>query len=106
MSTHRLDITELHRRVNTRRRERDLSWREVARETRLSPSTLSRLTGTGRSIEADALVTLLVWLDMDADLAWVIAPADGRAACPGCGVEYQPTRSGGVRRHSCLGGAS
>jgi len=43
------------------RRARQLSWRDIAEETGLSPSTLTRL-GAGTHPDADGLVSLLAWL--------------------------------------------
>jgi transcriptional regulator with XRE-family HTH domain len=68
-----LDVAELNRLLDAQRLARGLSWRGVARDCGLSPSTLSRMQD-GKRPDADALVTLLVWLDMDTDVARVIAP--------------------------------
>lgn len=75
MSTHRLDVPELHRRLDQRRRERGLTWRQLADQTGISPSTLTRI-GDGKRPDADALVSLLVWLDLDTDIALLIEPKD------------------------------
>lgn len=100
MSTHRLDVPALYGRLDNRRLKRDLSWRGVGRETGLPPSTFSRLS-QGHPIEADALVTLLVWLGMETYLTWAIAPGDGPVDCPECGRPYAPRRDGQVRKHGC-----
>lgn len=60
--THQLNTAALWRALDTRRRQRDLSWRAVARETGLSQSTLVRLQNAELGLHADALVTLLAWL--------------------------------------------
>lgn len=73
MSTYLLDVQELHRRLDVQRAQRCLTWREVALQLGLSPSSFSRLADGGRP-DADALVTLLVWLDLDNELAIVIKP--------------------------------
>lgn len=75
MSNWCLDIPELRRRLEARRIERGQTWRQVAVELGLSPSLFSRIAA-GLRPDADALVTLLVWLDMDTDLAIVIKPKD------------------------------
>lgn len=100
MSTHRLDVPELHRRLDTERRSLGLSWRGVGRQTGLPPSTFSRIS-KGRSIEADALVSLLVWLNLDDGLAAIIEPGQRHEACPHCGRNYQPNRDGSIRQHNC-----
>jgi transcriptional regulator with XRE-family HTH domain len=100
VSGHRLDVPALAARLDAQRHRRGLSWRAVGRETGLPPSTFSRIT-QGHSIEADALVTLLVWLDMDTDLVWLIEPGVDPVDCPGCGRPYQPNRDGFIRKHDC-----
>ena len=100
MSTHKLDVPALHARLDQRRRERRISWRAVARETGLPTTTIGRIA-QGRTIEADALVSLLVWLDMDTDLVWLIEPGADPVECPDCHREYQPNRDGSIRQHNC-----
>jgi len=100
VSTHRLDVPALHRRLDTRRRELGLSWRGVAQQTGLAPATFTRIT-KGYSLEADALVTLLVWLNPDTDIAALIEAGDTPLPCPGCGRTFQPKRDGSVRAHPC-----
>ncbi|WP_037616901.1 helix-turn-helix domain-containing protein, partial [Streptomyces aureus] len=75
MSTHQLDVPELHLRLDIKRRADGLTWRQVAAQLDLSASTLSRLAD-GRRPDADALVTLLVWLDLDDAASFVIKPKD------------------------------
>ncbi|MFE5368143.1 helix-turn-helix domain-containing protein [Streptomyces mirabilis] len=75
MSTHRLDVAELHRRLDVRRRQQRLSWRQLAARLDLSASTLSRLAD-GKRPDADALVSLLVWLDLDDGVNYVIKPKE------------------------------
>ncbi|NUS04631.1 MAG: hypothetical protein HOV97_18975 [Nonomuraea sp.] len=100
MSTHRLDVPQLHRRLDERRRELGLTWRGVAQQTRLAPATFSRLTN-GCSLEADALVTLLVWLDLGTGIASLIEPGGTPLPCPDCGRAFQPKRDGSMRAHPC-----
>ena len=75
MSSHRLDIPELRRRLDQRRIQRGLTWQELAVAVDLSPSLFSRLAA-GLRPDADALVTLLVWLDLDTDVCVMIKPKD------------------------------
>ena len=60
-----LDVTALAAAVATVARHRKISMRGVARETGLSPSSLTRLV-QGQKPDADGLVTLLAWLNADA----------------------------------------
>jgi transcriptional regulator with XRE-family HTH domain len=75
MSTYQLDVPELRRRLDQKRRERGLDWKQVAAATGVSASTFSRLAD-GKRPDADALVTLLVWLDLDTDIALLIQPKE------------------------------
>jgi transcriptional regulator with XRE-family HTH domain len=75
VSTHLLDVPELYRRLDVRRRERGLTWRQIADRVDVSPSTFSRLADGNRP-DADALVSLLVWLDLDTDIAIMIKPKE------------------------------
>ncbi len=60
-----LDVNALATAVTTVARHRGISMRDVAAETGLSPSTLTRL-GQGQKPDADGLVTLLAWLNAEA----------------------------------------
>jgi len=71
VSLYRLDTYALWQRLDKQRAARGLMWRELARDLKLSASTLTRL-GQGKRPDADALVTILVWLDMDTDIVYVI----------------------------------
>lgn len=75
MSTYRLDVPELVRRLDVRRRQRGLTWQQLAALVDVSPSTFSRLHD-GKRPDADALVSLLVWLDLDDGLNYVIKPKE------------------------------
>lgn len=75
MSIYQLDVSELHRRLDGRRREHGLTWRQLADRLDLSSSTFSRIAD-GHRPDADALVTLLVWLDLDDGAAHVIKPKE------------------------------
>jgi transcriptional regulator with XRE-family HTH domain len=75
VSIYQLDVPELRRRLDIRRREQGLTWRQLADRVDVSPSTFSRLAD-GKRPDADALVTLLVWLDLDTDIAIMIKPKE------------------------------
>jgi transcriptional regulator with XRE-family HTH domain len=66
-SRYELDIGRLADAIETIKRHRGISARKVAEETGLSPSTLTRLS-QGQKPDADALVSLLAWLQTDAAL--------------------------------------
>lgn len=69
-----LDITALAAAIETVTRHRKISMRDVAAETGLSPSTLTRLT-QGQKPDADGLVTLLAWLNAEASVFAVLRNA-------------------------------
>lgn len=75
MSIYQLDVPELRRRLDTRRQHQGLTWRQLADRLGISPSTFSRLADDKRP-DADALITLLVWLDLDTDIAIIIKPKE------------------------------
>lgn len=75
MSAYQLDVGALWERLDKQRAARGLMWRELARELDLSASTLTRI-GQGKRPDADALVTIFVWLDMDTDIVYVIKGGD------------------------------
>lgn len=57
----RLDTSALYTSLDVVRRAKGISWRDIATETGLSASTLTRL-GQGTHPDADGLVSLLAWL--------------------------------------------
>lgn len=63
MAKYVLDPLRLYQALDTRRVQVGLDWRDVARETGLSPSTFTRL-GQGHRPDADALCTLVIWLGL------------------------------------------
>lgn len=75
MSAYLLDVPELVRRLDVRRRQQGLTWKQLAALVDVSPSTFSRLAD-GKRPDADALVSLLVWLDLDDGLSYVIKPKE------------------------------
>ena len=60
-----LDSAALASAITTIARHRKISMNQVARETGLSPSTLTRLS-QGHKLDADGLLTVLMWLGDDA----------------------------------------
>jgi transcriptional regulator with XRE-family HTH domain len=71
VSAYLLDVPELYRRLDVQRRQQGITWRQIAERLDVSPSTFSRIADGNRP-DADALVTLLVWLDLDVN--YVIKP--------------------------------
>ena len=62
-----INTKELGRAIKRKREEMGLSLRDVANETQVSASTLSRIeNGTGKP-DADNIARLTAWLDMPVD---------------------------------------
>jgi transcriptional regulator with XRE-family HTH domain len=59
------DQVRFYEAVDRRRQEQGLSWRQLAAELSLSPSTFSRLS-QGRRPDVDTFVKVLAWLDRPA----------------------------------------
>ena len=61
----RFDQLRFYEAVERKRRALDVSWRQLAGQLSLSPSTFSRLS-QGRRPDVDTFVKLLAWLDRPA----------------------------------------
>jgi transcriptional regulator with XRE-family HTH domain len=66
-SRYELDIQRLTGALDAVMRHRGLSDRKAAEEIGISPSTITRMS-QGKKPDADALVSLLAWLQADAVL--------------------------------------
>ena len=64
--TRRFDVDALHAAMDSQRRSRRLTWKEVAAESGVSASTLTRLS-QGRQPDVNSLASLTAWLGMSAD---------------------------------------
>lgn len=62
-----LNVRALHGALDAERKARRISWRQVAREADISPSTLSRM-GNGYKPDVDAFAKLVRWLGVAADM--------------------------------------
>jgi transcriptional regulator with XRE-family HTH domain len=62
-----INVGALYAALDTKRRSQESSWREVARELDVSPSTFSRMAH-GRRPDVDTFATLLRWLNVDAEV--------------------------------------
>lgn len=59
-----LDVAALYATLDRKRRDEVSSWRELAHQLELSPSTFTRMAQGARP-DADALATLIRWLNLD-----------------------------------------
>ena len=64
--TSRFDVDALHAAMDSERRSRRLTWKEVAAESGVSASTLTRLS-QDRQPDVNSLAALTAWLGMSAD---------------------------------------
>jgi len=62
-----VNVDALYAALDTKRRSQESSWREIARELDVSPSTFSRMAH-GRRPDVDTFATLLRWLNVDAEV--------------------------------------
>ena len=66
MTGARLDVDALVAALDAKRKDEDISWRELARRAGVSPSTLTRIQ-QGKLPDVNTLGALLEWLDMPAE---------------------------------------
>jgi transcriptional regulator with XRE-family HTH domain len=60
------DAERFFKDVDQRRRDRELSWRQLGRNLGVSASTFSRMS-QGKRPDVDTFLTLLAWLEAPAD---------------------------------------
>jgi transcriptional regulator with XRE-family HTH domain len=61
-----VDVEALYAALDSKRKAQETSWREIARELEISPSTFSRMA-QGRRPDVDTFATLVGWLGMPAE---------------------------------------
>jgi transcriptional regulator with XRE-family HTH domain len=66
MAEGRLDVAALYVTLDSERQQRGLSWRQVATQAGVGPSTLSRMA-QGNRPDVDSFVALVQWLGMPAE---------------------------------------
>ena len=66
MAESRLDVAALYVTLDSERQQRELSWRQVAHEAGVGPSTLSRMA-QGNRPDVDSFVALIQWLGLPAE---------------------------------------
>ena len=64
--TGRFDVAALHAALDSERRSCRLTWKDVAAQSGVSASTLTRLS-QGRQPDVNSLAALTAWLGMSAD---------------------------------------
>lgn len=66
MPDHSLDLDGLVRALDAKRRAEVISWRELARQAGVSPSTLTRMQ-QGKGPDVETFSALIRWLDVPAE---------------------------------------
>jgi hypothetical protein len=66
MPTHTVDLESLYLALDEKRRREGKTWRQLTRELDLGPTRFSWMAEGGR-INVDTFVTLLAWLEVDAE---------------------------------------
>jgi transcriptional regulator with XRE-family HTH domain len=61
-----VDVEALYAALDSKRKAQGMSWREIAHELEISPSTFSRMA-QGRRPDVDTFATLVHWLGMPAE---------------------------------------
>lgn len=64
----RFDGATFHAALDSARTIRDISWREMARETGVSASTLSRMASGEHLPDVNSIAALLSWLGMEFEM--------------------------------------
>ena len=73
MAATAVNIPALYGALDQQRQMRSLTWRELAKSLRLSPSTFTRMA-QGNRPDADAFLTLVAWLGVSAETFAIESP--------------------------------
>jgi transcriptional regulator with XRE-family HTH domain len=84
----RLDTDGLYAALNATRQARGLSWRQLANEVGVSPSTMTRLAN-GQRPDVDAFAALVRWLGQPAD-TFLVSDAQPPADQPDLVAQLAP----------------
>lgn len=80
MSNQGLDVAALYAALDAQRRTREMSWRQVAKEVGVSPSTITRMKEQKRP-DVDGFAALVAWLGIPAE-QFIYVPKSKRKAQP------------------------
>lgn len=78
MSNLKFDIQRFFSALDATRESRNLSWKEVANQTGVAASTLTRI-GQGKRPDIDGLSSLLNWAALDAKIFYSDTSAENRS---------------------------
>jgi transcriptional regulator with XRE-family HTH domain len=88
MALARLDVTALYAALDKERQARKLSWRSLAKEVDISPSTLSRMAN-GQRPDVDAFAALTSWLGTPPE-TYLVSEVQGTQTEPDLMTELAP----------------
>lgn len=88
MARARLDVAALHAALDKEREARGLSWRTLAKEVGISPSTLSRMAN-GQRPDVDAFAALTSWLGVSPE-TYLVSELSGSSTEPDLMTELAP----------------
>jgi transcriptional regulator with XRE-family HTH domain len=80
MSNQGLDVAALYAALDSQRRAKEISWRQVAKEAGVSPSTITRMKDS-KMPDVDGFAALVGWLGMPAE-EFMPAPKGKRKVQP------------------------
>jgi transcriptional regulator with XRE-family HTH domain len=84
-----IDVAALYAALGAARESRGLSWRQLAREIEVSPSTLSRL-GNGLNPDVNAFAAMIRWLRQPAETFMVDQDRNDQEQQPELVAELAP----------------
>jgi transcriptional regulator with XRE-family HTH domain len=96
MPNTKVDIEALYAAVRRKRQTASTSWRDIASDLSMSPSTFTRLA-QGRRPDVDTFVTLVAWLGVPAEAFMRPHPANDRQSDPVALVSSYLRSSPGIR---------
>lgn len=88
MAKTKINVEALYGALNASREERELSWRQLAKDIGVSPSLLSRMAN-GYRPDADGFATLVRWLGLSAE-TFMMGEDDEPATQPTWAAQLAP----------------
>jgi len=89
--TGRIDVPRLHAALDTERRARGLSWRQLAAEAQVSPSLLSRMgKGNEHKPDLESFAALVQWLGVPAEQFMRASTEEGDSNAPAFETKLMP----------------
>ncbi|HUX05627.1 MAG TPA: helix-turn-helix transcriptional regulator [Acidimicrobiales bacterium] len=87
MASSKVNVDALYAALDLKRERRQISWRELAKEAHVSPSTLSRIRNGDARPSVEAYASLTEWLGMSPDS---FINSDATAEAPDLSAQLAP----------------